>query len=350
MSQEDQVAAPPGRTAGNPVATQVAKQVAGIALAAVFLWLSFRNVNLRELWKYVEHLNLWFLLLVVFSGLASHLLRAARWIILLRPLSSRRVGLFNSFAAVMIGYAVNVAIPRGGEVARLVSISRSENLPWAGVLPTMFIDRLLDIALLVALLGLTLTQMPPSATASMPWLVPGGIGLCLATVVGLIVLPFAGRIIKWLTRLPAIENLITKKWMNTASELAAQFDLGTKSLTDPLGFPSIAILSFAIWLFYWLNLYLMVWAFDLQNKIDVAKSLIVFTIGSVGVLVPTPGSVGSYHFLVSQGLQMVAHLDNVQSLAFATVLHAFCFVIVTCVPAALCLAIQSARANRKTGA
>jgi uncharacterized protein (TIRG00374 family) len=247
----------------------------------------------------------------------------------------------------MIGYAVNIAIPRGGEVARLVSISRTENLPWAGVLPIMFIDRLIDIAVLAILLGFTLIFFPTSATSSLPWLVPGGVILSVSAVAGLFALPKMADVITWLIERQWIRSHLPVRILEAVSKLSEQFHTGTQSLSTPGAYPAITALSAGIWFFYWLNYYIMVWAFGLQQAVSPAQCLVVFTIGSVGVLVPTPGCIGSMHFLVSQGLVMVSGVDRELALAFATVLHMLSFVVVNCLGAAVCVGIQSSRSNNR---
>src|ERR1700684_126857 len=136
------------------------KQLIAFGLAAALLYFSFRGGAFPQIWSYAKTTNPLYIVLLAASCLTSHALRALRWIYLLLPIENRKVSLWNSFVAVMLGYAVNVPLPRGGEVARLVSISRSEKLPWAGVLPTMLIDRMLDLVMLGMFLGFTLTRMP----------------------------------------------------------------------------------------------------------------------------------------------------------------------------------------------
>lgn len=311
------------------------KQIGAGLFALLLLWLAFRDANLTELWRYSRQINILPAALLLVSGLLSHFLRAYRWTYLLKPLSDNKVSLFNSFYAVMIGYAVNVAIPRGGEVARLISICKSDKLPWAGVLSTMLIDRMLDLALLVFLLGSCLLVLPENLAASMPWLKPGGLSLLIGTMVGLVVLPNVGTILKKLLNLDFTRQKLPENLRQKLSELAEQFDTGTKSLKNPLLYPVITLLSLAIWFMYWFNFYLIVWAFNLQNQISPLQCLVVFTIGSVGVLIPTPGSVGSFDYMGKQALIMTANIGADQALAFATVLHFLAFVVVTCVPAAL---------------
>jgi uncharacterized protein (TIRG00374 family) len=323
------------------------KQLFGVGLAFLLLFLAFRGTNFGQLWHYIQTIQPLYLLPLAACALISHFFRAWRWVILLQPLKKEKVSLFNSFTAVMIGYAVNIVLPRGGEVARLLSIVEAEELPWAGVLSTMLIDRLLDVVALVLLLGFMLSQSADLFFANMPWLKGAGISLCLMSLVGLALLPKASALINWCLSLKIVASRLPESLSASLKKLALDFGVGTSALTNPLAYPAIGILSFAIWFCYWLNMYLMVLAFGLTSQVSMAKSLTVFTIGSVGVLVPTPGSVGSYHFLVSQALMLVSNLNQTQALAFASFLHFYSFIIVVTIPAAICFVIQSARRKRK---
>lgn len=335
-------AAPP---ANEKAAKQALKQVIGLILAGGLLYFCFKDADFNKLWHYAQEVDPKFVLAVGVTAILSHVVRAWRWTILLQPLSDKKIGLFNSFSAVMYGYAVNIVVPRGGEVARLISISKTEAIPWAGVLPTMFIDRLLDIAMLVLLLGLTISKLPsgildPRLTG------PAGIAMCVATFAGIIVLPFVGKIGRAILATDAIKKLIPQAIYPKLDELLLQFDLGTRSLSNAGNLLAIALSSLAIWGLYWANMYLMLWAFHLEKLVDLSKSLLVFTISSVGVLVPTPGSVGSYHMLTSQSLQRIAGVNDSQSLAFAFITHLVCFIVAVCIPAAICFLVQSARTGK----
>jgi glycosyltransferase 2 family protein len=330
MNGADEQKAPP--TGGS----NLWKQLLALGFAGLFLWLSFKDAKFAEIWDYTKQTKPEFLFWVFFTAVISHLLRAWRWIFLLKPLTDKKVSLFNSFCAVMFGYAVNIVVPRGGEVVRLISISKSEKLPWMGVLPTMFIDRLLDIAILGLLLGMTLTQLPKQILDKAPLLIPGGIGIAVCSIAGLLVLPSMSKLIRWFAELPIVKQKLSPKVATTFESLATQFGIGTKSLTDPTTYPAIAGLTLIIWAFYWLNFYFMVWAFNLESRVSPMQCLVVFTIGSFGVLIPTPGNVGSFHYLVSQAMQFTCGLDESQALAYATVLHFICSILAICLTAAAC--------------
>jgi len=174
----------------------------------------------------------------------------------------------------------------------------------------------------------------------MPWLVPGGIGILISTVIGLLLLPHVGAILKKILSLEITKSRLPEKLREKLGILAEQFDTGTQSLKSPVKYPIIAVLSLAIWFCYWLNFYFMVFAFNLQNKVDALKCLIIFTIGSLGVLIPTPGSAGGFHVLVSKGMTMTADVPQTQALAFATLLHFLAFVLVPCIPALILILLR----------
>jgi len=315
-------------------------------VAALFVWLSFRGAHLGEIWRLSQKADPFFLALLFLSGLASHVFRAYRWVVLLKPLSAKKISLWNSFSAIMFGYAVNVVVPRGGEVVRLITLSKLENLAWASVLPTLLIDRLLDIAMLALLLGGTLTILPPSITGAMPWIIPSGITLSVTTVVFLVLLPRLGKLAHWFMALQPVAKVLPPKLKEKLSGLIEQFDQGTGALTNPLAYPALALLSVIIWLFYWLNMLLVIYAFHLQQQVTIPDTIIVFALASASVLVPTPGSIGSYHFVVSQALMLTAQVGQDEALACATVSHAISFVVIAVAASLFCIGVDALKQKR----
>jgi uncharacterized protein (TIRG00374 family) len=306
------------------------KYALALVIALAFLWLSFRGTDILELWKHTQNVKLIPVFFILLSVLAGTFLRSFRWTLLLSPLrseSEKPIDQFNAFYAVLMGYAVNIVLPRGGEVVRLLSICKTEHLPWAGVLATMLIDRMLDVALLAILLGLTLLFLPSEVMSIMPGLVTGGLVLLAAALVGLCLLPIFGNIAQKMLNAPVLQRHIPTKFSSKLVELALQFDLGAGALRSFTRYPFIALLSVLIWFTYWLNFYLMVYAFGLEDKITAIKCLIIFTIGSVGSLIPTPGSIGSIHYLVKMATVATAHISAEHALAFATTLHLFTFIL-----------------------
>jgi glycosyltransferase 2 family protein len=316
----------------------LAKHAFAILVAIVFLWLSFRGVAFSDIWRHsqkVESLPIFFIFISVVVGT---FLRSYRWTLLLAPLrtsTEKPIGQFNAFYAVLMGYAVNIVLPRGGEVVRLLSICKTERLPWAGVLATLLIDRMLDVALLAILLGFTLLFLPTAVTTALPSLAAGGLILLVAAALGLVLLPNLGSILIRLLALDFLKKHISAAITAKLLELAHQFDKGASALRSFIRYPYIALLSMLIWCSYWLNFYLMVYAFGLENTITTVKSLIIFTIGSVGSLIPTPGSVGSIHYLTKVATVSLTNIPPDQALALATVFHLFTLLLLPSLLAAI---------------
>ena len=72
--------------------------------------------------------NPFWLVVIILAFMVSNISRAMRWNQLIEPLGYRpKVG--NTFFATMIGYMVNLALPRAGELAKPAVVSRYENVP-----------------------------------------------------------------------------------------------------------------------------------------------------------------------------------------------------------------------------
>lgn len=323
------------------------KVLVALILGLGLLWFAFKDCDFEKIKKNLQNLDMLYVYLICVSGVLSHLIRAARWIWLLKPVAGRNISLWNSFYAVILGYAVNVVVPRGGEVARLVSISKMEKLPWASVLPTMFIDRILDLVSLVVLIGISLTLLPANVLETLPWLVPGGIAMLVFSVIGLLLLPKTHAILTWILNIEKVSSMLPDAIKEKLKQLSEQFDQGTKSLSDPIAYPIVAGFTFLMWTLYGLNFYLMLFAFHIQDKVSIKNCLITLTIGSAGNVIPTPGTMGTFHLLVKETLVRTASLDPDLALSYAFMLHILCYVVVTCVPAAFCVAIDVAIKSRK---
>ncbi len=323
------------------LASKIAKQLVAIAFGCLFLWLAFKGTDFNKIWAYAKDVDPIWLAFLCCSVVTSHIVRAWRWTIILRPLSQNNISLWNAFCATMIGYAVNLVIPRGGEIVRIIVISRAEQLPWAGVLPTMLIDRLMDIAVLCLVFAATVPVLPPELLEKMPFLKGGGILLALGSIVLLIALPKLSSLIRFVVDLKFVTKLVPERAIKSAELLADQFQEGTKSLTNAAAYPAVLLSTFLMWFIYWANNWILLQGFHLGSSVNLKQLWIVFTVGSVGVLIPSPGSIGSFHFFVKEALMLAAGTNEELALAFATVMHLVSFVGAICIPALICWIAQS---------
>ncbi|MBK7650701.1 MAG: flippase-like domain-containing protein [Flammeovirgaceae bacterium] len=133
-----------------------------IAITTALLWLSLRGLKVGDgedksefIWNAWLRSDKGYLMLMVLVAMISHLLRAVRWKMLLEP-TGHSVTLANSFLSLMIGYLVNLAVPRGGEVSRCYNLYKLEKTPVEVSFGTVVVERLVDLVCLVLLSGFVL--------------------------------------------------------------------------------------------------------------------------------------------------------------------------------------------------
>ena len=131
-----------------------------ILLTALLLWLSLRGLTVGEgenkadfIWRAWEASNKFYLLLMAAVAFSSHVLRAERWRMLLIP-TGNKVSLSNSFFSLMIGYLVNLAIPRGGEITRCYNLLKLEKTPVEVSFGTVVVERIVDVLSLILVIAI----------------------------------------------------------------------------------------------------------------------------------------------------------------------------------------------------
>ena len=95
----------------------------------------------------------------------------------------------------------------------------------------------------------------------------------------------------------------------------------------------IGILSLFIWGLYIVMMYLPFYAFGLTEKYSLgwAAALVVQAISSIGILIPTPGSIGPYHYFTVQTLTKLYGVDGELARSYAAVTNAVGFFGITIV-------------------
>ncbi|MEO8733923.1 MAG: lysylphosphatidylglycerol synthase transmembrane domain-containing protein, partial [Flavobacteriales bacterium] len=87
-------------------------------------------------------------------GWLSHVSRSWRWRYILEPLG-HRPGFWDCYHAVMIGYFMNLFLPRAGEASRAISLYRTEKVPFEQGFGTILAERAVDMLMLLGIAGVT---------------------------------------------------------------------------------------------------------------------------------------------------------------------------------------------------
>lgn len=288
--------------------------------AGLFLfWLIYKDQDIDKLKNALDKLNYYWIALSLVLGMLSHVLRAVRWQMMVKPFGYKPRFL-NSLFAVISTYFANLAVPRLGEITRPTILKKYENIPFSTSFGTIVLERMIDLLILLILtVVLVLTQTHifvefingnPVVLSKIDTLKSSNLPYILSIIVllSLILLYFL-----W----PRIKK--TKIYQKFA-HLIVEFTDGIKSVSKIENKTMFFVYSLLIWLLYFLMTYLPVFAFENTENITVIGGLLFFVIGSYGMVVPVQGGIGAWHFLVA-GALVVIGINDQDARAFALIVH-----------------------------
>ncbi|MCF6364987.1 MAG: flippase-like domain-containing protein [Bacteroidales bacterium] len=252
-------------------------------------------------------------------GLLSHLSRAIRWNILIKPLGFKPRTI-NSFFSVMIMYLSNMAIPRSGEVVRCGVMSKTEKIPFTKLLGTVFIERVIDFIMLFILLAIVLlSQMKVIINLFSNSEFESKIEGILSSVPFLVI--FAGFFILIFVLLFVYRTKIKKlKIYKKIRHIFSQFAEGIKTILKMERKFEFIFHSVFIWGMYFLMIYIIFWSFDFTENLTVTAGLTVFVMSAFGMVFPSPGGIGSWHIAVIETL-FVFGVSKSDGYVFALATH-----------------------------
>jgi uncharacterized membrane protein YbhN (UPF0104 family) len=322
------------------------------SLTIFLVWFSLRGLQNTEgfsgnKWDYL--VNAWqlankgWLIAMAVVALASHLLRAERWRMLMVP-SGNHSKLSHSFYSLMVGYLVNLVIPRGGEVSRCYNLYKLDKTPVQLSFGTVVIERIVDVLCLLILILISFALESRKLFAfidTLPWgsngsnssrLIPLLIGLGV-----LLILVLIGYLVY--TRNTKLREYIRKTWIGFREGLLSVFKLKNKKLF--IGY------SVVIWLLYFLMSYTVIKAFPSTADLGFNAVLSLFAIGAIAMAAPLPGGTGAYHVLVPQGLVFLYAINKADAVAFTFIFHGWQTLIMI-VAGAISLLITSVVVKNQT--
>jgi uncharacterized protein (TIRG00374 family) len=137
----------------NKTLANILKITVSLGFGLFLVWLVMRKLTEKEISEITasfQNAQYGWIFISVLSGLFPLMSRAYRWQMMLEPLGYKPK-FMNSFFAITIGYLVNLAVPRLGEVTRCGVMNRYEKVPFPALLGTVFLERLIDVFFLFLL-------------------------------------------------------------------------------------------------------------------------------------------------------------------------------------------------------
>ena len=307
--------------------------IAGFLIAALFMFLAFRGVSLKDLWVSLQGVDYLWVALLIPIVLISHWLRAVRWAYLLSPIKDK-ISHRNLFSAVMIGFMVNNVLPRVGEFTRPFAIGRSEGISKSSAFGTVVVERILDMVTFLFILCIILFLYPHSldpffdnVDAVRPLFFVGSI-----IFLGIFVLLFfKGESLFRL--LIVLKRFVPKRFEARYQQLVDSFLIGFAVTKMPNKLFMILILSLLIYFFYALSLYVPFYAFSALagHNLDFGASVVLLTISTIAFALPAPGALGTYHTFLTVALTQLYGVDKTTALSFSIITHEAGYIITTVV-------------------
>jgi glycosyltransferase 2 family protein len=319
-----------------------------LGITGLLIWFSLSNLTVAEgenKWDYLartwQAANKGMLILMAVIAMISHAIRAERWRLLMVP-TGYKTKFTYSFYSLMVGYLVNLVIPRGGELSRCYNLYKLDKTPVETSFGTVVVERVVDVICLVILIGVSFIVESQKLFEFMDTLpvMQGGYASKLKIVLLLIVIlavAVAG-VYFVVKRNQKLRSFMVRTWQGFKEGLMSVFRLERKGL--------FIFYSVAIWLLYFLMSYVVILAFPETDHLGPAAVLSLFAIGAIAMTVPLPGGTGSYHVLVPQGLIFLYNIGRPEAVAFTFIFHGWQTAIMI-VGGAISLIVTSIIVKRK---
>ena len=299
------------------IAGKIIKVLVPISISvAMLVWMGHK-LNFKQIWEIISHdVNYGWLFLVMLFTMLSYSIRGIRWGYQLRAAGIPRMPVAAESVSIFSAYAINLLVPYLGEAWRCVYVARREKAKLSTVIGTDIADRSSDFVMISLLLGLALIVANPALTRFFDhysfgrdledilskWELWLGIaaGICV-----FIILDWKFRDKKFFK---GINLSVSRMWQ------------GFKVIFTMKGRWAYLFLTIAIWVFYFLKIYLVFFAFPFTREILVnhpgyayglLPGLVAFVFGSFSMAIPSNGGLGPWNIAVMYALMLygVSHTD-----------------------------------------
>lgn len=303
---------------GQKYIKQFIQVVISLGIAVWIFWFLYKDIALDSLIEQVKASNWAWILFSLTISWFGYLLRGWRWTLLIDSGEGKQVSVSRAYHAVLIGNLVNMLIPRAGEVARCGVLTRTNGISVGYLIGTVIVERSVDLLCLVL-------------TILLAFLVEKDLFLNLANQ--LVSVDFLAQ--KILSNLPIVIGgigvlvlfvyLIFRRFrdhglVNKLQHFFREILSGLKKiggLSNPAGFWASSIF---LWVLYFLTMYTISFGIPSTANLSSGEVLLVMVMGSIGMVAPVQGGIGTFHALVAFILIQLG-ISEVDGKIFAAIIH-----------------------------
>lgn len=284
--------------------------------AFILIWV-YRDFNFQRVGEVlVNGMNYGWIALSLVFGVFANLFRGWRWKLALEPLGEYPKTA-NCVYAIFISYASNLVIPRVGEVTRCGVLSKYDGVSFSKSLGTVVSERMIDTLCVGLITGaVLLMQMPVFADFFAETgtnvekyaevLTSAHFYLIILCVLAILVLVFF--LVRNIALFAKLKGIIQNVWQ------------GIVALKDIKQIPLYLFCTIGIWGCYFLEFYLAFYAFGFSAHLGITAGMVMFVVGTLAVIVPTPNGAGPWHFAVMT-MMMLYGVGKEDAGIFALLVH-----------------------------
>ena len=297
-------------------AKDILKFILSFLLAVALVWIAFRRVD----WKaFLDGLRLtrWgYVIPFLVASVVAIFLRTLRWRDLLRS-SGQSVRWLTVWDAYNVGNVANVALPGSGEFIRCGYVVGKS--AYGDALGTVVMERVWDFVAIVVIIILALvldrakfgpffveqvwTPLSEGLNFSLWWLV-----VLLVVIIGL----FIWAVFRFRDR-----NRLCRKVADALASVGRGFSSFIRMERKGL----FLLYTFGIWLMYLLMCFCILKALPELSYLGLEDALFFTAVGNIAAVIPLPGGIGAYHYLVALSVSSIYGGSWETGLLFATLQH-----------------------------
>lgn len=280
------------------------------------LYFAFRGQDLTKIWQEIKSANFLWVIISALTVLLAYILRALRWQLLYQSIHYR-VGFWNVYHAVMIGYLANMALPRFGEIVRCSVIQRAEKVPIFSSIGTVITERLFDVLVLflttLALLVFQYNIVFDFLHDTLYLGILNKINSLSYVWIMLILIVLAGisSLLIYLLKQKFGRKLL-KVFVSLRQGFSSYGKLKNKWL--------FLTYTFGIWFLYFCSIYFAFSAIEPTANLQANAAFTAIVFSGFAMAAPVQGGIGVFHWAVAQSLVLYA-VSFHDGLAYATIIH-----------------------------
>ncbi len=288
-------------------------------MAVGIFYFLYKDVEKETILSALRETNLFWLGASLFVGIIGYALRAWRWKLLISTKEAFSVNTVTVFWALMLGYLINLLVPRAGELARCGAVNRVYPIPTGKLIGTVVMERTIDLALMLLMVTLAFLLQGTvfleifGMLVSVPALsqfIQSYFALGMVVLGGLALALYLSYI-----------KFKNHRLVGKIRQFLRQFVSGIETVYQMKNQWGFWIASLLIWLIYFLMMYWIALAMPATSSLSMGSVLMVLVMGSLGMVAPVQGGIGTFHAMVAFILLFYG-ISEEQGKIFAMVVHA----------------------------